>query len=262
VGGTSDFVKWTKAGTTTVLDGSYTLSINGQQVISQALNATVGNISVDTAVANINTYQSTTGVIASKTAAGSLTLTATDGRDIRVTEAIATGTGTGTAQSIVSVFSNAITNNAVGTTATQTLDYVQRGQVTIASSASVSIGGSGTSAILGQATTLLAATGSVNTVDISSIANANLAIQSIDSALASISSNRAALGAIQNRFSSTVTNLNSISENISAARSRIQDADFAAETASMTRGQILQQAGTAVLAQANALPNTVLSLLK
>ena len=73
---------------------------------------------------------------------------------------------------------------------------------------------------------------------------------------------RADLGAIQNRFSSTIASLAAGSENISAARSRIQDADFAAETASLTRNQILQQAGIAMLAQANALPQSVLSLLK
>jgi len=70
------------------------------------------------------------------------------------------------------------------------------------------------------------------------------------------------LGAMQNRFTSTISNLQTASENMSASRSRIQDADFAAETAAMTRGQILQQAGTAILAQANSLPNNVLSLLR
>jgi flagellin len=73
---------------------------------------------------------------------------------------------------------------------------------------------------------------------------------------------RAALGAIQNRFESTVANLSATSENLAAARSRIRDADFAQETAELTRGQILQQAGTAILAQANALPQNVLSLLR
>lgn len=73
---------------------------------------------------------------------------------------------------------------------------------------------------------------------------------------------RASFGALQSRFESTVSNLMTSSENMQAARSRIRDADFAAETASLTRSQILQQAGVAMLAQANALPNNVLSLLK
>ena len=84
----------------------------------------------------------------------------------------------------------------------------------------------------------------------------------MDSALGQISSARANLGAVQNRFSSVVSNLQTTSENLSASRSRIQDTDFAAETANMTKAQILQQAGTAMLAQANSLPNSVLSLLK
>ena len=88
------------------------------------------------------------------------------------------------------------------------------------------------------------------------------ALKSIDAALTSVNTSRADLGAIQNRFASTVTNLQTMSENISASRSRILDADFAAETAALTRNQILQQAGVAMLSQANALPQNVLSLLK
>jgi len=80
--------------------------------------------------------------------------------------------------------------------------------------------------------------------------------------LASVNNQRAQYGALQNRFQSTVSNLQTTSENLSASRSRIQDTDFAAETATLTRGQILQQAGTAMLAQANQLPQSVLSLLK
>ena len=85
---------------------------------------------------------------------------------------------------------------------------------------------------------------------------------SIDSALANINSSRANLGAVQNRFSAVVSNLATSSENLSAARSRIMDADFAQETATLTRAQILQQAGTAMLAQANSVPQNVLSLLQ
>ncbi len=88
------------------------------------------------------------------------------------------------------------------------------------------------------------------------------ALASIDSALSSINTSRASLGAIQNRFTSVVTSLQTSAENLSASRSRIQDTDFAAETANLTRGQILQQAGTAMLAQANSLPNGVLALLR
>jgi len=99
-------------------------------------------------------------------------------------------------------------------------------------------------------------------LDVKTFVGAQRAIGITDSALKEINSARAELGAIQNRFQSAVANLSSTSENMSAARGRIQDADFAAETASMTRSQILQQAGTAMLAQANSLPNGVLALLR
>ncbi|WP_407658757.1 flagellin [Marinobacterium marinum] len=101
----------------------------------------------------------------------------------------------------------------------------------------------------------------VSDIDIGSQSGSNDAISVIDKALSYISEQRADLGAVQNRFESTIANLASISENVSAARSRIQDADFAQETANLTRNQILQQAGTSILAQANQLPQQVLSLL-
>jgi flagellin len=91
---------------------------------------------------------------------------------------------------------------------------------------------------------------------------ANLTIQRVDSALTAVSSLRSTLGAIQNRFQSTINSLQAVSENLSASRSRILDADFAAETAALTRAQILQQAGTAMVAQANSIPQNVLALLR
>ena len=102
----------------------------------------------------------------------------------------------------------------------------------------------------------------ITSVNVSSFTDAQLAIGQIDNALTAVNSSRAELGAIQNRFSSVVTNLQTSSENLSASRSRIRDADYAKETAELTRGQILQQAGTAMLAQANQLPQNVLSLLR
>ncbi|NOU24822.1 MAG: flagellin FliC [Methylotenera sp.] len=97
---------------------------------------------------------------------------------------------------------------------------------------------------------------------VSTTAGASAAVTAIDAALTAANTNRATLGAIQNRFESVVSNLQVSVENQSAAKSRIVDADFAAETANLTRGQILQQAGTAMLAQANSLPNGVLALLR
>ncbi|MCR4299352.1 MAG: flagellin [Gallionella sp.] len=99
-------------------------------------------------------------------------------------------------------------------------------------------------------------------VSLNSATNAQLAIATVDAALSMVNVSRGDLGAYQNRFSSAVANLQTTAENVTNARSRIQDADFAAETAALTRAQILQQAGTAMLAQANQLPNTVLTLLR
>lgn len=105
--------------------------------------------------------------------------------------------------------------------------------------------------------TLTTATGSITTAS-----GATAAITAMDTALTTVNTARAKLGAVQNRFESVVSSLQVSSENQSAAKSRIMDADFAAETANLTRGQILQQAGTAMLAQANSLPNGVLALLR
>tara|TARA_Y100000815_G_scaffold273561_1_gene305138 strand:- start:1964 stop:3451 length:1488 start_codon:yes stop_codon:yes gene_type:complete len=114
-----------------------------------------------------------------------------------------------------------------------------------------------------SATTAIAAElDKVSEIDIGSQIGAQKALSVIDSALSLIDSSRAELGAVQNRFDNTISNLQSISENVSAARGRIQDTDFAAETANLSKNQILQQAGTAILAQAKQLPQAVLSLLQ
>lgn len=102
---------------------------------------------------------------------------------------------------------------------------------------------------------------SVASIDISTTAGAQSALGIVNGAISNIDSQRAQLGAVQNRFENTISNLQNISENASAARSRIRDTDYAAETSELTKNQILQQAGTAILAQANQLPQAVLSLL-
>jgi flagellin len=102
----------------------------------------------------------------------------------------------------------------------------------------------------------------VSTIDMSTVVGANKAILSIDAALASVGNSRAKLGATMNRFEQTISNLRITVENQQASRSRIQDADFAMETAALTRSQILQQSGMSILAQANSVPQGVLSLLR
>jgi flagellin len=102
----------------------------------------------------------------------------------------------------------------------------------------------------------------ISSIDISTVAGAQKAIGAIDNALDTINQTRGDLGAVSNRLDFTINNLSSISENVSAARSRVEDADFAKESANLSRAQVLQQAGTAMLAQANAAPQQVLSLLQ
>ena len=102
---------------------------------------------------------------------------------------------------------------------------------------------------------------SVSTASISTVTNAQSMIDILDTMISAVDSKRAELGAVQNRFGSTISNLSNITENVSSARSRVRDADFAEETAKLTSSQILQQASSSILAQANQRPQTALSLL-
>lgn len=155
------------------------------------------------------------------------------------------------------VFGSVVTvaaTNGAGTEATNT------GILEINASVQYTLTGNGLAkAGLQSATPTLAA---LSTIDISTVAGSNDALSILDGALSQTTSSRGDLGALQNRFESTISNLQNVSENISAARARIMDADFAAETASLTKAQVLQQAGVAMLAQANQLPQAVLSLLQ
>ena len=105
----------------------------------------------------------------------------------------------------------------------------------------------------------LTATG---TIDVSNAANASAALSGLSLDIDAVNQTRATYGALQNRFEAVISNLQNYAENLTAARSRIEDADFAAETARLTRAQILQQAGTSILAQANSLPQSALTLLQ
>ncbi|WP_368668185.1 flagellin [Pseudoalteromonas sp. NZS100_1] len=152
----------------------------------------------------------------------------------------------------------------LGGTAAGTGDVSITSELSLSSSDNFTVVGASVDDILG-----LTATGGSSTLD--QVAQIDIsgttgeksqnAIAVIDAALAQIDSQRADLGAVQNRFDHTISNLANISENVSASRSRIQDTDFATETAQMTKNQILQQAGTSILSQANQLPQTALSLL-
>lgn len=139
---------------------------------------------------------------------------------------------------------------------------IGHGRVTFDSEGSFSIEDSGSGLAVGAAATGVSDLKAVSDLDVTTFDGAQLAIKIADAALSAVNTQRSNFGALQSRFSSTIANLSATTENLSASRSRIVDTDFAAETASLTRSQILQQAGTAMLAQANSLPNGVLSLLR
>jgi len=145
-------------------------------------------------------------------------------------------------------------------------DDVVIGDVTLESDDSIVVNAGLDSATYGVAlaatTYATSTTNAVTNIDVSTVGGANSAIANVDRAIDQVNSLRATLGATQNRFDSTIANLATTTENLSAANSRILDADFAAETAKLSKSQVLQQAGISVLAQANARPQQVLSLLQ
>jgi len=136
------------------------------------------------------------------------------------------------------------------------------GQVSFSSSKSFTVSSDDTTNTVLSAASVSSDLSAVSAVSVATQSDAADAIAVVDGALEFVNGLRADLGAVQSRFESTISNLSTTAENLSAARSRIQDADFAAETAALTRAQILQQAGTSVLAQANQTPQNVLSLLQ
>ena len=223
--------------------------------------------------AEINKKSGTTGITAEVTTDGTLKLTEASGKDI----AIDNFTNSDGNDLDVAAYreDNADGDDVIITGTSITLDGDDASANSTRTTGRIDLHSSGTYTVestidagAGSVFNNVAATDVVgsdaeklNTVDISSAQGSQSAITIIDSALAQVNSFRADLGAIQNRFEATVTSLQTTSENLSAARSRIQDTDFAAETANLTRAQILQQAGTAMLAQANQVPQGVLSLL-
>ncbi|MBZ4212297.1 MAG: flagellin [Rhodoferax sp.] len=260
----------TNANSTTAAGAAGT-TVGAQNVLSLngvTYNATVtGVLATDTTnfVNWVTANSASLGVTATDTGAG-VKLSASDGRSLTVT---GTTNVTGTV-STTNVAADALKAVGIGA-ASMTSGTAVNGTFSInyaspSNISSLTFAGAATSTMKSGGTGGVYTPGLTGTtlsnIDISNVSNLATNLASIDSALSSVNVGRASMGAVQNRFASTVSNLMVTSENLTASRSRIQDADFAAETAAMTRGQILQQAGTAILAQANSLPNSVLSLLK
>jgi flagellin len=229
--------------------GTVSFTLNGQAV--SAVVADQNDLS--NLVSAINGVAGTTGVTANFTSTSSknnITLTTTDGRNI--------GLGT---------FANSTAGNQTMNIGTTTL--TEGGVVAAVKTGTVSLSSTkGPIATAGADTTVFAAAVSnssfaaIAALDLSTANGANSAMSVIDAALNQVNSGRADLGAVQNRFASTIANLETVTENMSASRSRILDADFAKETAAMSRAQVLQQAANAMVAQANQMPQQVLALLR
>jgi flagellin len=225
---------------------SVDLTVVGVQIaVADPTDATAGA----TAIADsLNAVSGQTGVTATSSGA-TLTLNSSNGADITITEGAET------------LLSN-VTSAAGETFQAALILATDVGADGAAASASYTISGAGTGLADTGLDGVTYARNILNDVDVLTGSTANDALQALDFALDNVNSLRAELGAVQTRFESTISNLSVTSENLSAARSRIRDADFAAETAELTRSQILQQAGIAILSQANALPQNVLALLQ
>ncbi len=230
------------------LDGSTNfVKVNGQNVVVN-LNGGTQASNRQLFIDAVNSQVS--GVVAAAGAGNSAyTLTAADGRNISIQTSA--GVAAGDVGEELFQFT---------TTAATTASVVARGGITLQASGNITTTFTTGAEVGGEGTTTASST-ALSSVAVDSAANATTAMIVADSILDTISSSRGALGAVQNRLASTVANLGVVAEKVTDARSRIMDADFAQETAAMTKAQILQQAGISILAQANSAPQAVLKLL-
>jgi flagellin len=258
---TSIVIGYATAVASATANDTYSLTVNGTAIFTNATTSIDG-----TAMATaLNSNASATGVTASFDATTNrMTLQAVDGRDILIAQ------GAGSAATANEGFNGtaAGTNNTVNaalafnTAAGATTTVTAKGSIRLTSAEAITIGGNTPTNAGFAAGSLALGNSALSSSSVTTAANANTTLSRVDAALTAVSSLRSTFGAIQNRFESTISNLQMASENMQASRSRIQDADFASETATLTKNQILQQAGVAMLAQANALPQNVLSLLR
>ncbi len=255
----------TKFNGVSLLDGSFASAVF--QVGANAGETITVSSLVDANTAALGSVTSASGQSSAITTISSLTAPAAGTLVINGTDVSNDIGAAGTTQERVGKVVDAINKYSTTTGVNAAFDSASN-RIVLSSEATIAVTGSddgtatGFDVSAGDGSGTASTTTGLTGLDLSSYAGASLAIKQIDSALGQVNTARATLGAIQNRFSSVVANIASTSENLSASRSRIQDADFAKETANLTRGQILQQAGTAILAQANSAPQSVLSLLR
>ena len=241
---------------TSTSGGSYSLNLTvGTAAVDLTIPVGSGGadtVTLDEVVTAVND-SGLNGLTASAgTTAGTIVFSDEEGRNITFNSESVTGTLA--AASTAGIATAAGTTAGIGSTLT--------GQVSIEALDTIRINGNNPGNAGFLAGESIAVTGALAGVDVRTVEGANDAIKRVDSSLTTINSIRSELGAIQNRFDSTIANLATTSENLSAANSRILDADFAQETAKLAKAQVLQQAGLSVLAQANARPQQVLQLLQ
>jgi flagellin len=208
----------------------------------------------------INAVSATTGITATLNAAGDgMTLENALGNDINILNAQNTGGADG--DNVFTIGGTAvIVDDQAADGGNDSI--IIGGQVTTSSTGGYTITSSDATNTVLASQSESSTLNSVASISVATQAGANAALDVIDQAMSFLSSTRADLGAVQNRFESTIANLQSVAENVAAAKARIMDADFAAETANLTKAQVMQQAGVAMLAQANMIPQTVLTLLQ
>lgn len=257
------------ADTTVVLDfvsvaateTGYNLSINGQTIYS-GYNATTGGALDGNAVAaKINESSAATGVIASFSS-GRITLNAADGRNVNIVQGSATNDGQGFTTTSAGL--NNSTNDAKTSASTAAADsnVTYGGTIRLTGTSAITLSGNNETYIgYADGSSMDVGASALNSISVTTVNNANTAIIRVDAALTAVNSLRGTFGAIQNRFESTIANLSATAENLTASRSRILDADYASETAALTKALITQQAGISVLSQANTIPQNVLALL-
>ena len=243
------------------------LSTNGTVTVTLGSGSSTATISAAVTTTDlsalskaVNSVTGTTGISAAING-GTITLTQADGKDVRIgdfTHSVAASTVavTGAGGDAITLTTSGVVDS---TTVSGTIAFSSSETYSLSSSVAAA---AGSILDVAAATAVLSTASLVSSIDVGTAAGAQSAIDVIDSALSKVSGARADLGALQTRFEQAISNLQTTAENVSSARSRIQDADFAAETANLTRSQILQQAGIAMLAQANALPQQVLALLR
>jgi flagellin len=252
----------TSASLTFGATGSYSLSLQSNNTTPQAVTFAVTGATGDglsAAVGAINDQTSKTGVTASLNSTGTaIVLTNEAGNDISIADTAVLNAGSVTVQKLDSSGADSGAPAVLaGDTTPEGVTVV--GFITLDSDKSFSADQTGTNLLAADIGSELK---KVSDLDVSTFGNATESLKTVDAALAYISGARAKLGALQSRFETSIANLQITSENLSASRSRIMDADFAQETANLSRAQILQQAGTAMVAQANQIPQGVLALLQ